>query len=522
MNKPALVFVPGWGADQQCWQYLEPLLVPHFNCTHCELPFFEVGAESEALASPPELLEQFAHTLPDNSVVVAWSLGGMLATQLAHRFPEKIKRLVLIATNPSFVQRDRWLNAMPTETYQRFYEGFITAPEKTIKRFNALQAQGYADRRRWQKALTEITVFRSGLNPSLYKNASTLLSYLGEIDNTSVLPELTQPVLNIFAENDALVPLAVKDDIERKCDVGSSGCVIESVVIAESGHAPQYTHAEQVFERMSTFLDLNAARYLRDKKKVAQSFAKASSTYDSSSALQLKVAQKLSVCSTNIYGTLLDLGCGTGYCIDALSSNREITNAIGLDIAFSMIESAKNKIDFGRPLQWCNADLESIPFAEYSVDTIISSLAIQWAESLQHVFSEAARVIKKDGRFLVSSLGPLTLNELNRAWQKAEPNFIHVNRFNDACDVMSYANQAGFEVEFFAVDYEVLNYKNAVALMKDLKAIGAHNVNLGSRRGLTGRRALAEVERHYDADRLPNGQLPATYEVYYWVFHKRA
>lgn len=520
MNKSPLVFIPGWGADKRCWQNLEPLLSPYFNCSHAELPFFE----SKPISTWQNELTRLAEEIPNGSVVIAWSLGGMLATQLAHQFPNKIKSLVLIATNPSFIARQTWHEAMPLEAYQAFCDGFSQTPTKTIKRFNALQAQGYVEKKYRLKQLSEISVFSDielDLGSAAHGNASALLSYLGEIDNSSVLFELSQPVLNIFSDKDALVPIELKNEIESKCAVSQSKNMMLNTIVSDCGHAPQLTHAGRVFEEISSFLDVESAKYLRDKKKVAQSFSKASLTYDSASVLQLKVANKLSVCSVDVHGVLLDLGCGTGYCIDALKKREDVHGIVGLDIAFSMLESAKKKIELGKAVHWCNADLESIPLAAACVDTIVSSLAIQWADSLEQVFSEAARVIKRDGRFLVSSLGPKTLNELSRAWQKTEPDFIHVNRFNHAEEVMTFANKAGFETEFFEVNYDVLQYSSAIALMKDLKAIGAHNVNLGSRRGLTGKRALAEVEKYYIEDRLPNGQLPATYEVYYWVFHKR-
>jgi malonyl-CoA O-methyltransferase len=64
------------------------------------------------------------------------------------------------------------------------------------------------------------------------------------------------------------------------------------------------------------------------------------------------------------------------------------------------------------------------------------------------------------------------------------------------------------------VERFTLTYATAHDLMRDLKAIGAHNANAGRPRGLTGKGALARMTAAYEALRR-DGRLPATYEVVY-------
>jgi malonyl-CoA O-methyltransferase len=59
-----------------------------------------------------------------------------------------------------------------------------------------------------------------------------------------------------------------------------------------------------------------------------------------------------------------------------------------------------------------------------------------------------------------------------------------------------------------------LTYDTALALMKDLKVLGARNVNSGRRLGLTGKQAFKQVSQHYEQFR-QEGLLPASYEVIY-------
>jgi len=59
-----------------------------------------------------------------------------------------------------------------------------------------------------------------------------------------------------------------------------------------------------------------------------------------------------------------------------------------------------------------------------------------------------------------------------------------------------------------------LTYRDARELMKDLKALGAHNMTAGRARGLTGKGALRKMLAAYEQFR-HQGKLPASYEIIY-------
>ena len=74
--------------------------------------------------------------------------------------------------------------------------------------------------------------------------------------------------------------------------------------------------------------------------------------------------------------------------------------------------------------------------------------------------------------------------------------------------------RAGLTEPVLDVDRIELGYPDALALMRDLKAIGAHNVTAGRPRGSPGRARLKRMRtptRLFAARR----RLPATYEVIY-------
>ena len=114
---------------------------------------------------------------------------------------------------------------------------------------------------------------------------------------------------------------------------------------------------------------------------------------------------------------------------------------------------------------------------------------------------------------MFSTFGPDTLKELRAAYQGADC-YTHVNRFVDMHDLGDMLVHAGFAAPVMDMEYMTLTYAEVRGLMRDLKAIGAHNVTAGRRLGMTARATLAQVERNYEVWRR-DGRLPATFEVVY-------
>jgi malonyl-CoA O-methyltransferase len=89
-----------------------------------------------------------------------------------------------------------------------------------------------------------------------------------------------------------------------------------------------------------------------------------------------------------------------------------------------------------------------------------------------------------------------------------------VNTFIDMHDVGDALGRAGLTEPVLDVERMTLTYPDVLALMRDLKVIGAHNVTAGRARGLTGRTRIRGMEAAYESARI-DGRIPATYEVVY-------
>ena len=158
-------------------------------------------------------------------------------------------------------------------------------------------------------------------------------------------------------------------------------------------------------------------------------------------------------------------------------------------------------------------DALRLPLQAGSVDLIFSNLMLQWCEPLDAALAEVRRVLKPSGFFAFSTFGTDTLHELRSAWAQAD-GYNHVNHFPDIHEVGDALVRAGLVEPVLDVDHIEVGYSDALALMRDLKAIGAHNVTAGRPRALAGRSRLQRMQQAYEAYRR-DGRLPATYEVIY-------
>jgi len=254
-----------------------------------------------------------------------------------------------------------------------------------------------------------------------------------------------------------------------------------------------------------------------NKSLVADSFSKAAASYDEAAFLQNEVAarvfERLSLMRIQPK-QILDVGCGTGHCSRLLRDHFSKAKVFGIDIAPGMIEFAKQQQSLFRKINYQVADADKLPFEDNSFELVFSNLTIQWLPDLAHTFKELNRVLKPGGLLIFSTLGPDTLIELKQSWQQVDA-AVHVNEFIDMHIVGDLVFNSNFDNTVMDRDVITLTYKTMLGLMRDLKAIGAHNIDSDRPRGMLGKEKFSRLQAAYENFRWPEGELPATYEVIY-------
>ena len=256
-----------------------------------------------------------------------------------------------------------------------------------------------------------------------------------------------------------------------------------------------------------------------DKRLIAASFSRAATTYDQAATLQRRVGANLLARLPLDFAPvdIVDLGCGTGYFSRALASHYR-QPVLGLDLAEGMLGHAR-KHSPGQ-LGWVAGDAEALPLRSGSQDLVFSSLALQWCAQLQMALAEAWRVLRPGGCLAFNTLLEGSLYELREAWQAVDDH-VHVNRFKPQDELEQLLAAAGFAGWRCEIEQHVLYYPKLVELTRELKSLGANNINPGRPGGLGGTTRLRKLTAAYDIFRSEQG-VPATWQVAQVLMFKSA
>ena len=174
------------------------------------------------------------------------------------------------------------------------------------------------------------------------------------------------------------------------------------------------------------------------------------------------------------------------------------------------------------------ADEEALPFADASLDLVVSALALQNVNDLPGAFAQIRRALRPDGLFLAAMIGGASLTELREAFAVAESETIggvspRVAPFVDVRDLGGLLQRAGFALPVTDVDRVTVRYGTPFALFADLRRMGASNT-LAERRRVPLRRATLLRAAEIYAERFsdPDGRVRATFEIVWlsgWAPH---
>ncbi len=241
-----LVLLHGWGLSSDIWHSWLPALESDYRLLLVDLPGLgrsgfnggqsipgqsDAGQTYHLDAVTDQIIEQLQPLLNRPAVWLGWSLGGLVAASIADKLtraaPTSIAGLITVATNPCFVQRTDWTEAMPNELFESFQQSLQSNPLKTLNRFSLLQGQGDPHARQLVKILKPIAAACADQADHLAESLALL-----DGDYRDLFASLNLPRLFLFADNDALVPATVAQQpllAER------------SLQLADAGHVPFIT-----------------------------------------------------------------------------------------------------------------------------------------------------------------------------------------------------------------------------------------------------------------------------------------
>jgi len=242
-----LYLLHGWALNSRVWDSVIDELRSRWTVTTIDLP----GHGKSALPASggytlEALTDVIAPEIEPDAMIIGWSLGGMLAMNLALHHPPLVSKLIMVASSPQFARSADWPHAVDAEIIDGFAANLCKDYRQTILRFLAIQAMGSEHAREAIRGLRE-KVFLSGEPHILALQGG--LDILLSTNLRPLLDRLSCDVQFLLGEKDTLVP--------QLCGAASTALIPGSRcdIIAGAAHAPFVTHAKQFIQLVDGFLN---------------------------------------------------------------------------------------------------------------------------------------------------------------------------------------------------------------------------------------------------------------------------
>lgn len=228
-----LVLLHGWGLNAQVWDCITAELSSHFTLHLVDLPGYgrSHGFGAQTLAQMAQCVLAQA---PEKAIWLGWSLGGLVASQVALQAPERVSALVTVASSPCFSAREAWPGIKP-EVLAGFQHQLSEDFQRTVERFLALQTMG-SDTARQDARLLKSAVLSLDMPSTEVLNGG--LEILKAVDLREELQNLSLPFLRLYGHLDGLVPRKIVPLLDEMWPAS------ESIIFPKAAHAPFVSHPE--------------------------------------------------------------------------------------------------------------------------------------------------------------------------------------------------------------------------------------------------------------------------------------
>ncbi len=241
-GKP-ITLVHGWAMHSGIWRSFAQSLAQYYQVTCIDLPSH---GRSDRLTpfTLASVSDAVINALPnESSCWLGWSLGATVALDIAHRYPERVNSLILLAGNPLFVRSEQWPGVKPS-VLDSFAANLNADCQATLLRFLALQVNNLPN---GKSLLKELKTAVMECEAPDYDSLQGGLNILKHTDLRDALFKLNIPVSVILGDKDTLVPVAVAEQFSKPG--------IHPTIIKGAGHVPFLSHPQELLAIICRFMD---------------------------------------------------------------------------------------------------------------------------------------------------------------------------------------------------------------------------------------------------------------------------
>lgn len=249
-GSPTLVFIHGYGCDQNMWRFVAPAFADRHRCLLYDLMGMGGSDYSSYDLSNYASLEAHAGDLEalldamdiKDAVLVGHSVGATIACLTALRGSERIRALALVAPSPSFINDGDYVGGFDRESIEGLIglmeQNFLGWTEQVAPVISGQEADG---------ATTE------ELSESFCRTDPKIAKHFGRVtflaDHRKEMSQVALPTLILQCRADALAPVEVGQWLEARMAQG------RMEIIEATGHCPHMTDPEKTIGALRGFLE---------------------------------------------------------------------------------------------------------------------------------------------------------------------------------------------------------------------------------------------------------------------------
>ncbi|HIL03738.1 MAG TPA: alpha/beta fold hydrolase [Candidatus Thioglobus autotrophicus] len=190
---PDLILLHGWGFNSELFNELIDQYKNQYRITKIDLPGH--GRSDNVNGGINEWCDAIIKILPENPMLLGWSLGGLLAIKIATKIT--ISQLILVASTPNFVKTNDWPYGIDENNFRQFSDALELNLSKGLKRFVSLQTQDKTQLKTLNQSIDKFPASTQALNQGL--------DILLATDLINEFKQLNIPTKVILGDHDTLV-----------------------------------------------------------------------------------------------------------------------------------------------------------------------------------------------------------------------------------------------------------------------------------------------------------------------------
>ena len=153
-NGPNLVLLHGWAFNSDIFQSLIDKYKTNYRITVIDLPGH--GRSNDVDGNIESWCNELIKLIPEQSILLGWSLGGLLSTYIASQI--EISKLILVAASPCLINNENWHYGINIEVFNQFAINLKNDSTKSLKRFVSLQSKDKSQLQELYKSIQKYPV----------------------------------------------------------------------------------------------------------------------------------------------------------------------------------------------------------------------------------------------------------------------------------------------------------------------------------------------------------------------------